>query len=205
MAVREFRDRSRLEWRVWEVTPESIHPQTKAEDYLSDCFLGGWLVFETLDGSAKRRLCPPPFAWERRSDSELEALLEQAEILRPRGSMRSRYMAVPADLPPGVPYHAMASIPRTTAGDIDMDYLGVVRRFVHPDGGAWRASVARRDEPDGPLVLRFVSDSQSIDFEDWPADWADFSDAKLVELLQRGRPPEERRHEHARRNTDPRP
>lgn len=208
MAVREFKDRTGRNWRVWEVTPESIHPQTKAEDYLTDCFLGGWLVFETFDGVEKRRLCPLPFTWVQRSDSDLEALLGQAEVLRPRGSMRSRYMAVPADLPPSVPFHAMTSIPRTAGGDIDMDYLGVVRRFIYPGGKAWRASVTPRAEPGGPLVLRFVCDAQIVDFEEWPADWTDFSDAQLVELLRRGKPDEERRRKRAPRrhtDTDPRP
>ena len=30
-------------------------------------------VFETPDGSSKRRLCPLPFGWEHRSDADLEA------------------------------------------------------------------------------------------------------------------------------------
>ena len=47
MAVREFTDSSGREWRVWNVVPESIHPQTKTEDYLAAMYHTGWLVFET--------------------------------------------------------------------------------------------------------------------------------------------------------------
>jgi hypothetical protein len=193
MAVREFTARDGRRWRAWDVSPEAIEPLTRGEDYLADCFRDGWVVFETLDGSDKRRLCPPPYGWEHRSDANLEDLLERADILRPRGVVRVRGDAViPADLPPSVPLEVVNDIPRTLDGDIDMRYLGVVRSLRYPGGEVWRASVVD-DNPDGPLVLRFSSESHTIDVTDWPNDWADLTNAQLVALMQTGRSSFERR------------
>ena len=202
MAVREFTARDGRRWRAWDVSPEAVEPLTRAEDYLADCFRDGWIVFETFDGSDKRRLCPPPYAWEHRSDANLEDLLLRAEILRPRGAVRVRGDAViPADLPPSVPLDVVADIPRDVDGDIDMRYLGVVRSFRYPGGEVWRASVVD-DNPDAPLVLRFSSESHTIDLTDWPNDWADLPSAQLIALMQKGRSSIERRRRE-RPATDP--
>ena len=205
MSVRDFSDSAGRQWRVWDVTPEAIHPQTKAEDYLAECFQGGWLVFETSDGASKRRLCPLPFGWEHRSDSDLEALMRRAEVLRPRAEARTWRSNVPADIPPSVPKAALSDIPRDSAGDIDMNYLGVVRSFAYPGGRTWKASVARAGD-NAPLVLRFSSGNSVIDFAEWPSDWSDFSDAQLCELLRQGQPLDERRTASPplRRYDDPR-
>jgi hypothetical protein len=191
-AVREFRDHRGREWRAWEVSPESISPQTKAEDYLAECFQGGWLVFETLDGSDKRRLCPPPYAWDHRSESDLAQLVERAEILRPIGT-RHRRPAVPNDLPPNMPPEIAASIPRDGGGNIDMRYLGVVRSFRYPGGEIWRARVVASDEDDGSPVLLLASDTHSIELAAWPPEWVDMQDEQLVELLRTGESLQERR------------
>ena len=53
MAVREFTDSTNVEWRVWDVAPQHLHPITRAEDYLGN-LQDGWLVFESE--SEKRRL-----------------------------------------------------------------------------------------------------------------------------------------------------
>lgn len=193
MAVREFTAGDGRRWRAWDVSPDAVEPLTRAEDYLADCFRDGWVVFETVDGRDKRRLCPPPYAWEHRSDANLEDLLERAEVLRPRGGVRIRGdEVIPADLPPSVPAQVVADIPRDVDGDIDMRYLGVVRSFRYPGGEVWRASVVD-DNPDVPLVLRFSSESHSIDLTDWPTDWADMPNAQLVALMQKGRSSVERR------------
>lgn len=193
MAVREFTARDGRRWRAWDVSPEAVEPLTRAEDYLADCFRDGWVVFETVDGSDKRRLCPPPYAWEHRSDANLEDLLDRAEILRPRGQVRVRgEEIIPADLPPSVPVEVAADIPRDLEGDIDMRYLGVVRSFRYPGGEVWRASVVE-DNPDVPLVLRFSSESHTIDLTDWPNDWADMDNAQLIALMEKGRSSVERR------------
>lgn len=202
MAVREFVAHDGRGWRAWDVTPESVEPQTKTEDYLAGCLRDGWVVFETTDGSEKRRLCPPPYAWEHRSDANLEELLDRAEILRPRGKVRVRGDAIiRADLPPSVPLDVAANIPRDIEGDIDMRYLSVVRSFRYPGGEVWRASVVD-DNPDAPVVLRFSSESHSIDLTDWPNDWADMPNAQLVALMQKGQSSVERRR-RARPPADP--
>src|SRR5688500_9037226 len=84
MAVREFTDASGRHWRAWEVKPEAIHPATKGEDYLADCYITGWIVFETISGDEKRRLCPWPTNWMLSSDARLRDLLESAEVVPSR-------------------------------------------------------------------------------------------------------------------------
>ncbi|MFL5605978.1 MAG: hypothetical protein ACJ8AD_05995 [Gemmatimonadaceae bacterium] len=203
--MREFRDHRGREWRAWEVTPESMHPQTKAEDYLSECFQGGWVVFETTDGRDKRRLCPPPYAWEERDEADLERLVERAEVLRPLGAKRKRGSR-PKDLPPSVPPDVAASMPRDPNGNLDMRYLGVVRSFLYPGGEVWRASVVAQ-AGGAPPVLRFSSESHAVDLTEWPPDWADLNDHELVKLLRSAESPHERRHREAprRRHDDLRP
>lgn len=190
--MREFKDHRGREWRAWEVTPEAIYPQTKAEDYLADCFRSGWLVFETVDGLDKRRLCPPPFGWEQRSNADLMDLVERAEVLRPAGGRHKRKPRH-ADLPPGVPPDIAASMPRDARGNLDMRHLGVVRSFSYPGGQVWRVRVTMRDDVAAPPVLRFASDTHSIDLAEWPPDWVDLSDRQLVELLRSGQSAPERR------------
>jgi hypothetical protein len=207
MAVREFTARDGRRWRAWDVSPEAIEPMTRAEDYLADCFRDGWVVFETFDGTDKRRLCPPPYAWEYRSDANLEDLLMRAEVLLPRGQVRVRGDSViPADLPPSVPLEVADEIPRDIDGGIDMRYLGIVRSFRYPKGDVWRASVFE-ENPDSPLVLRFASESHIIDLADWPNDWADMTDEQLVALMQKGRSSVERRRRERPRSgpEDPQP
>lgn len=193
MAVREFTARDGRRWRAWDVLPDVVEPLTRAEDYLADCYRDGWVVFETIDGGDKRRLCPPPYAWEHRSDAHLEDLLDRAEIFRPRGEVRVRGDdVIPADLPPTVPLDVAGAIPRDLDGDIDMRYLGVIRSFRYPGGEVWRALVVD-DDPDAPLVLRFSSETHTIDVTDWPTDWTDMTDEQLVALMQTGRSSVERR------------
>ena len=187
MAVREFRDDQGRQWRAWEVTPESVHPQTRAEDYLADCYRAGWVVFETFDGSEKRRLCPPPYAWHERSDEDLAALVERSEILRPRGR-RSPVDGLPADLPPSIPPEVVAEVPRDARGDVDMTALNVVRSFHYPGGRVWAVGVVRFPETGSKPVLRYVSGARFVDLLAWPADWVDYTDEQLVELLRRGAP-----------------
>jgi hypothetical protein len=207
MAVREFTARDGREWRVWDVTAASLEPLTRAEDYLADCYRDGWVVFETLDGTEKRRLCPPPYAWDKRSDIDLEALLLRADTLRPKGEVRVRGdVLFPADLPPNVPKAVADAMPRDVDGNLDMHYLGVVRTFGYPGGETWRVAVVDVD-PDLPLVLRFASSSHTIDLSDWPADWMDMTDDGLVALLRAaGSAHDRRRNDLPRRcHDDPGP
>lgn len=187
MAVREFATRDGRAWRVWAVTPESLHPLTRAEDYLAEYYSDGWIVFETLDGKEKRRLYPPPHGWEHRTDSGLESLLARADILRPRALPRVRGDDVlPADLPPSLPKPLADAMPRDGEGNLDTRYLGVVRSFEYPRGQTWKVSITERD-PDLLPVLRFVSATQTIDLADWPAEWIDLDSGGLGRLLRGAR------------------
>ena len=192
--MRDFKDHRGRHWRVWEVKPDAIHPRTKAEDYLATCYRDGWLVFETADGLDKRRLCPPPYGWEQRTDADLERLADRSERLRPVGSKRSRG-ATPADLPPSVPPDIAASMPRDEEGNLDIRYLGVVRSFSYPGGEVWRAHVAAQDDSGAPPVLRFASETHCVDLTEWPPEWLDLSNSQLVELLRLGSSIQERRRD----------
>jgi hypothetical protein len=73
--IREFRDRNGCEWRAWAVTPGQA--STTSTRNLGD-LRNGWLAFESLSGSGKRRLIDFPEDWMTLGDAELEALLDQA-------------------------------------------------------------------------------------------------------------------------------
>lgn len=176
MSVREFEDAEGRRWRAWNINPDSIHPQTKAEDYLADCYQSGWIVFETFDGREKRRLCPYPTGWETVPEARLRELLARAELAA--GNRR-----------PGEP-RPSAEIPRAAAAmarEPDLSDLRVSRSFWYPGGRYWSASVAPADDRRRP-VLRFSAGSRQIDLERWPSDWPDFPDEQLVELLRQAAP-----------------
>ena len=77
--VREFTDSTGREWRAWEVVPGRVRTRSKEE---SERYLGeysqGWLAFEALDGSARRRLPSFPDDWRSLSDEGLEGLMKRA-------------------------------------------------------------------------------------------------------------------------------
>jgi len=73
--IREFRDHNNCEWRAWAVVPGQA--STSSTRNLGD-LRNGWLAFESLSGSGKRRLIDFPADWMTRSDEELEQLLERA-------------------------------------------------------------------------------------------------------------------------------
>ena len=178
MAVREFDDERGKRWRVWCITPEAIHPVTRAEDYLADCYQLGWLVFETTSGDDKRRLCPFPKDWERAGDQEFRDLLSRAEAVPTRKLSRERMTEQQLQSP------AAASL--TSHGDddpADLTDLSVVRSFRYPGGRLWTAAVANPARG-GAAVLRFTAGARSIDLESWPRDWADLPDELLADLLR---------------------
>lgn len=86
-----------------------------------------------------------------------------------------------------------------------MRYLGVVRSFFYPGGQVWRASIVGTDDGPTPPVLRFASDTHTIDLFEWPPDWVDLSDVEMVELLRIGQSIQERRKDDppVRRHRDP--
>jgi hypothetical protein len=181
MAVREFRDASGREWRAWDIKPEEIHPITRGEDYLADCFVTGWVVFETKAGDEKRRLCPWPIRWMDESELGLRRLLARAEVVPPyrvRAERASGADSLPARLPADL---------AAAEKDADVTDLDVVRTFRYPGGSYWTACVVPAESGDPP-VLRFRSGSRAIDRHDWPKDWPDQPDDILIEMLRHAVP-----------------
>lgn len=184
MAVREFVDEAGKSWRVWCILPESIHPVTRAEDYLADCYQLGWLVFETTTGSEKRRLCPFPQSWESSDEPALRLLLGQSEPVRARRSSGETKM----DREVTRPKTPAIEVDDSAAASPDLTDLTVVRTFRYPGGRIWSAAIApHSDVAIGP-VLRFTAGARSIDLARYPRDWPDLPDESLIELLRHGSP-----------------
>lgn len=181
MPVREFKDEGGREWRAWDIKPHEIHPVTKAEDYLADCYVTGWIVFETFSGDEKRRLCPWPINWMDESEQGLRKLLSMAEIVPASKSQR-----VSGEWG-GDEAHAVASA-IAASEQPDLTDLQVVRTFRYPGGRFWIVSVLRHPEDGGPPVLRFTAGARTIDVRKWRKDWADQPDEMLVTMLRRAAP-----------------
>jgi hypothetical protein len=182
MAVREFAAADGKPWRAWEIKPEAIHPVTKAEDYLADCFTTGWLVFETNSGDEKRRLCPYPTQWHRASDNQLRQLLELADDV-PARKLHAERQEV------NDPAGAKKPIPVPPEDDkLDITDLPVVRSFKYPGGRLWSVCVVDHPEDGGPPSLRFTAGSRFLDMRPWPRDWVDAPDAGLIEMLRSAAP-----------------
>lgn len=77
LRVREFRDAEGQLWRAWPVKPGQARPGRTAERYLGE-FHKGWICFEALESSARRRLLGQPAGWTELQESELCQLLQQA-------------------------------------------------------------------------------------------------------------------------------
>ena len=75
--VREFRDADGQLWRAWPVTPGQARPGRTAERYLGE-FHKGWICFEALESSARRRLPGQPAQGTELNDPQLCQLLQQA-------------------------------------------------------------------------------------------------------------------------------
>ena len=208
MAVREFTDPEGRKWRAWDITPESIHPQTKAEDYLTDAYQDGWIVFETFDGSDKRRLYPPPRDWDMLPDGELHRLLARAHRIPLTKLARQRSTA--GETPISVPKWTRRpdDYSPAEAEAADVTDLRVVRSFLYPRGRVWTACLAP-NALGGGQVLRFSSGARHLDMEHYPREWPDYPDERLIELLRSANvrrpgsvPPPGL---EGRRHTDPRP
>ena len=99
MALREFTDSRGTAWTAWDVPPHRVYspkragidrrtrtvpgwtPERRVRERRMQLrhpeLSGGWVCF-TSQGE-KRRLSPPPPAWDAASDAELEALCAQAQ------------------------------------------------------------------------------------------------------------------------------
>jgi len=188
MALREFSDRNRRQWRAWDITPDEIHPGTRDEEYLHG-FLEGWLVFQTADGREKRRLRPIPPNWVELSDAELERLLRSAEPVRlggkgaHAGDATRQRGATDLEEQPEIATAAPAGGTTTT------------RTFLYPGGRFWSVREQRvqlRDETGEPreerTVLRFAAGARVLDLRTWPREWTGYTEEQLADLLFRGFP-----------------
>lgn len=204
MALREFAAKDGRRWHVWDITPEKMHPSTRAEDYLQGV-LEGWLVFEALDGQGKARLYPIPADWATASDEELRTFLAQASAVR-EPDRRSGALRGTASAASGETTQA----PRR-ADDREIERSGTpsmdVRTFRYPGGRVWTVAERAADAVDGsaPLLLRFSSGSRSLDMPGFPRDWSHYTDDQLIDLLCFAfpRPAADGRndsHEHRRRS-----
>ena len=97
LKVRVFRDAEGQLWRAWPVTPGQARPGRTAERYLGD-FHKGWVCFEALESSARRRLLGQPAGWTELKDPELCQLLQQA-INAPERKRRSEGAGEPPHPP----------------------------------------------------------------------------------------------------------
>lgn len=82
-SVREFRDAHGIRWRVWAVRPPRERLEAGGERFLAE-YREGWLAFEALDESARRRLPAFPEDWMALDEAGLRQLLESATPVRPR-------------------------------------------------------------------------------------------------------------------------
>jgi hypothetical protein len=97
LKVREFRDTEGQLWRAWPVTPGQARPGKTAQRYLGE-FHKGWICFEALESSARRRLPRQPEHWTELKEPELCQLLAQA-INAPQQKGRTERAAPPPPSP----------------------------------------------------------------------------------------------------------
>jgi len=96
--VREFRDAEGQLWRAWPVKPGQARSGKAAERYLGE-YHKGWICFEALESSGRRRLLGQPPGWTELKETELCQLLQQA-INAPQRKLRSGTTDRPSVTPP---------------------------------------------------------------------------------------------------------
>jgi hypothetical protein len=181
MAVREFTDSWGTEWRVWDVTPEVMHPVTRSEDYMQK-LQDGWLAFESA--TEKRRLpMPYPAEWTGYDLRQLESLCQRA---------------TPVLRKPQTPTGAQRAV---VTGAIERDAMaqsGAVRTFVSPRGREWTVRVHEcLDRAGKPSkVLRFTSGDVVAELTDWPEDWREATMQRYAVMMLDAEPPRRRASEH---------
>ena len=77
MGVREFTDDEARPWRAWLVVPSLGKASLNGRQFLGD-FQNGWICFEGVGRSARRRLPYRQANWPNISDEELKHLVRQA-------------------------------------------------------------------------------------------------------------------------------
>lgn len=76
-SVREFRDVTGRPWRAWPVIPGLSRAAASGRRFLGD-FQEGWICFEGLDSTARRRLPRRQASWADITEDELQRLLAEA-------------------------------------------------------------------------------------------------------------------------------
>jgi hypothetical protein len=77
MGVREFIDDEGRPWRAWPVIPGQTRASASGRQFLGD-FQDGWICFEGLGSSARRRLPCRETKWGEVTDRDLQRMLQQA-------------------------------------------------------------------------------------------------------------------------------
>ena len=77
MGVREFTDDEGRQWRAWSVVPGLSKASASGHQMLGQ-FQDGWICFEGVGTSARRRLPYPRAKWPSITDHELRDLLKRA-------------------------------------------------------------------------------------------------------------------------------
>ena len=75
--VREFKDNTGRAWRAWPVIPGQSRASASGRNFLGT-FQDGWICFEGMDCTARRRLPHRQTSWASVTDDELQHLLAQA-------------------------------------------------------------------------------------------------------------------------------
>ena len=203
MGLREFRDKKGVQWKVWNVTPDSLDKRTTAEDYMRE-WQDGWLCFESSDH--RRRLASYPSTWEDLPDTDLQQLLDRSQVVRRRaaGEASGEFSQVPkGGASGGAPE---ADVERTRGSRPDAGRMtpssGVdparTRTLTDSRGRTFVAGLYRIPHKgttaEGKLstspgtVLRFISGTIVLDLEEWPDDWDRYTDSQLTQLLDRAQP-----------------
>jgi hypothetical protein len=180
MALREFVDRRGVLWKVWDVTPESIHPVTRLE-FVLGAFQEGWLTFESA--TERRRLPELTAGWMNLSNAGLEELCRRAMPVSSRDDSETQGAAFRRLVESETlerEEHDRRSPPETS----------VVRNFPGSNGRQWMANViALGTGAETRKVLRFTANDGSVlDLANWPDDWYRFTTNQLVELARRAEP-----------------
>ena len=176
--MREFTDTDDVEWRVWAVTPQHMHPVTRAEDYMGD-LQDGWLAFES-DVEKRRLEAPYPTAWESFSIAELENL---CRIAAPVLKRRSRS-----------PSGERRAI---TALEIEREVEAVAnerRTFTSPGGREWTVRIHECLDLGGTeqKVLRFTAGDIVVELKHWPEQWREASTLEFAMMMLDAEPPRRR-------------
>ncbi|MBA3889789.1 MAG: hypothetical protein H0X64_04595 [Gemmatimonadaceae bacterium] len=166
MPVREFTDSTGVEWRVWDVTAEQLHPVTRMEDLLE--LASGWLAFESA--TEKRRLPSPyPREWATLPLPELEVLCRRAPPVVRRAVRTSSEARV-------VEATALVDAERRTSEE---------RRFSSPNGREWTVRKHECLTAGGSprQVLRCTAEDIVMDLNTWPPDWKECSRTEYALML----------------------